>query len=277
MVDISIYQYHNDLYTVPLPTYGKILVVGNDEAYAVLDAYATWKITTASDTNGTVALVLGLESIFLGLLYAKHVAERPAMCSAFDNITPLVTAVPPTKGTVAHLSSIAGATAYSASARHDYRSIATKIDAQLYNDVYDCWFELATAVKSATGANHTFSPQPVSRELALAGKARGGNALGIPEEGHLWWTTLIDWENEADDDTVRNVSIATTETWKELAEQRWLLITYVYINDTLGDQNPMATYGEANIKKLKDVARRYDPDQVFLTRSSRPSSMMAPL
>ncbi|ROW00903.1 hypothetical protein VPNG_08257 [Cytospora leucostoma] len=79
------------------------------------------------------------------------------------------------------------------------------------------------------------------------------------------WTTLIDWENEADDDTVRNVSIATTEKWKELGGQLGLHIDYVYTNDASRDKNPIATYGKAHVEKIKGVARKYDSDQVFQT------------
>lgn len=34
-------------------------------------------------------------------------------------------------------------------------------------------------------------------------------------------------------------------------------------NDASRDQNPLASYGAANVAKLKAVARKYDPSQVF--------------
>lgn len=77
------------------------------------------------------------------------------------------------------------------------------------------------------------------------------------------WTTLIDWDNTADDETVRSVSISTTEKWRELGEQRGLHLDYLYTNDASKDQSPIATYGAANVDKLKAIALKYDPDQVF--------------
>lgn len=108
-----------DLYTVPVRNiWYEVIAVGNEQAHAVLDAFATWQNTTASsDTNGTVALILGLQSITLGFLYSEPVTERPAIFSAFDDITPLVTVVPPTDGTVAALSSILAATSSGVPAR----------------------------------------------------------------------------------------------------------------------------------------------------------------
>ena len=67
---------------------------------------------------------------------------------------------------------------------HDYRGTATKIDATLYKDVYKFWREQALSARAATGANMTFTLQPVPASLAEAGIARGGNPMGIPQINH---------------------------------------------------------------------------------------------
>ncbi|ROV95322.1 hypothetical protein VSDG_06093 [Cytospora chrysosperma] len=254
-----------ELYTIPVRNiYYEVLVVGNENAHAVLDAFALWQNTTgATDTNGSVGLALGLQSITLGFVYSEPSAERPAAFSAFSDITPLVTAVPPTNGTVASLSVLLSMS--DGPGRHDYRATATKIDAQLYKDVYDFWLAEATAVNAATGANQTFALQPIPPALSEASAAKGGNSMGIPQENHMWWTTLIDWENAADDDAVRNVSISTEAKWKELGKERGLSLDYLYTNDASRDQSPIATHGQDNIAKLKAIALKYDPDRVFQT------------
>lgn len=165
---------------------------------------------------------------------------------------------------------------------HDYRSAAMKVDAQLYKDVYDFWLVKAQEVNGITGANQTFVLQPVPAELTRMGDAKGGNAMGIPKHNHtckyafmssrfvliliahtLGWTTLVDWENVVDDETVRSVSISTSEKWKELGKERGLYLDYLYLNDASKDQSPIATYGAANVDKLKTIALKYDPDQLF--------------
>lgn len=97
-----------ELYTVPVhDIWYEVLVVSNADAHAVLDAFATWQNTGASsDTKGTVAVAMALQYITLGFLYSELSAERPAAFSAFDSITPLSTAVPPTNGTVSSLAAI---------------------------------------------------------------------------------------------------------------------------------------------------------------------------
>ena len=67
---------------------------------------------------------------------------------------------------------------------HDYRATATKIDVQLYNDVYTFWREQAVSAQAATGANMTFTLQPIQGNMATAGIARGGNPIGLPQFDH---------------------------------------------------------------------------------------------
>jgi hypothetical protein len=77
------------------------------------------------------------------------------------------------------------------------------------------------------------------------------------------WTTLVDWTNAADDETVRAVPIAVTETWKQQSKQRGLDIPFIFTNDGSRDQNPIASYGAVNVQKLKKIAEKYDPGKVF--------------
>lgn len=42
-------------------------------------------------------------------------------------------------------------------------------------------------------------------------------------------------------------------------------VAFRYINYATEDQNPLLSYGEANVRFMKDVAARYDPGGVFQT------------
>lgn len=68
--------------------------------------------------------------------------------------------------------------------RHDYRSAASRIDADLYIDVYKFWQQKAAAVHNQTGANMTFTIQPIPANIAAVGEKNGGNPLGIPKVNH---------------------------------------------------------------------------------------------
>ena len=80
-----------------------------DQAPAILDAFAQWQTDGASDVKSTVALIIGLETITLGLIYSAA-AENPAAFAPFYNLKPLAVAVPPTNGTVKSITDILGTT-----------------------------------------------------------------------------------------------------------------------------------------------------------------------
>lgn len=40
-------------------------------------------------------------------------------------------------------------------------------------------------------------------------------------------------------------------------------LDWVYLNYSDKSQDPLRSYGAENVRKLKDVAARYDPEQVF--------------
>ena len=74
---------------------------------------------------------------------------------------------------------------------------------------------------------------------------------------------MIDWRDSAHDAAVRRAGIAITRKWETLAEERGLHVPFLYMNDASRDQNPLASYGEQNVQKLKVVSRTYDPFQLF--------------
>ena len=100
---------------------------------------------------------------------------------------------------------------------------------------------------------HTFSalPVPWAPTLTLDFRVTAG------------WTTLIDWDDAASDAAVRAVSAETTALWAELGAARGSALDFVFLNDASRDQNPLASYGAENLAKLREIARAYDPEQVF--------------
>ncbi|MCJ1405575.1 hypothetical protein MMC11_008803 [Xylographa trunciseda] len=257
-----------DMYTVPIRNiWYSLTVYPNSEVSSIFNALVEWQNNGASDTLGTVAIVVGLEITEVGLLYAQP-TYQPASFAPFYELGGGIIAIPPTNGTLTSLTTILGASQSQTTERHDYRAASSKIDAQLYKDVYAFWQQDASAVYNATGANQTFVIQPVPVSLVQAGNAKGGNALGMPNESFQCWTTLIDWSNASQDNEVRSTSIATTQKWQQLGQQRGLGETVLFMNDASRDQDPLAGYGATNLAKLKSISQKYDPSQVFQTLQS---------
>ncbi|EED12004.1 6-hydroxy-D-nicotine oxidase, putative [Talaromyces stipitatus ATCC 10500] len=254
-----------DLYTIPVYNlWFEVLYYTPDQVPDVLDAFAEWQTNGASvDNKSTVAMVISLDSVVVGLLYSQPTATQPAAFAPFYDLNPAEVALAGSNGTITELMELFGETGSTAAERHDYRSASSKVDAELYKEIYAFWVEQATSVYNQTGANQTFVLQPIPGSLIDAGNARGGNPLGLPYENMQWWTTLIDWVDAADDDLVRGVSIATTEKWQSLATARGSASDFIYMNDASRDQNPLGTYGSSNLAQLKAIAEKYDPSKVF--------------
>lgn len=80
-----------------------------EQVPALLDAFAEWQENGALDLKSTVALIVGLESATLGLIYSAP-AEKPAAFAPFYDIPATMVAVPATNGTVLSLTQILGTT-----------------------------------------------------------------------------------------------------------------------------------------------------------------------
>ncbi|KAF1846872.1 FAD-binding domain-containing protein, partial [Cucurbitaria berberidis CBS 394.84] len=253
-----------DLHTIPIKNiWYQLNVHSVDQAPALLEAFAEWQ--KSPDNKGSVAMVISLTSIVVGLIYSRPV-EKPETFEAFYKITPLATVVPSTIGTVQKLNLLGGSSSSAAPApRHDYRGASSKIDADLYKSVYNVWKGEATAAHAATGANMTFVLQHIPKNVVDQGNSNGGNTLGLEPISQQWWTTLVDWTDAKNDDVARSVGIATTKKWKELSTARNLQIPFLYMNDASRDQSPLDTYPATNIQRMKTIAAKYDPLRVFQT------------
>lgn len=97
-----------DLYTIPVKTiWYQVAIYTPDQAPAILDAFAEWQEKGAAEVKPTVAFIIALETVTVGLIYSAP-AEKPAAFAPFYDISAATVAVPPTNGTVPSLTQILG-------------------------------------------------------------------------------------------------------------------------------------------------------------------------
>lgn len=112
--------------------------------------------------------------------------------------------------------------------------------------------------------------QPFPRLFGQLSAAAGPNVLGIDRKPHnaLLWLAVAQVRTPAQEvfayalvrDWVRAVrEFAATIDGGE-GVQEW-----VYLNYADKSQDPLASYGVDNLRLMKEVAARYDPQQVFQT------------
>lgn len=99
-----------DLNTVPVKDiWYQISVYAPDQVPTILDAFAKWQESEPFDVKSTVAMVINLQTVTLGLIYSAP-AEKPAAFAPFYDIPSVAVPVPGANSTVLALTQILGST-----------------------------------------------------------------------------------------------------------------------------------------------------------------------
>ena len=110
--------------------------------------------------------------------------------------------------------------------------------------------------------------QPLPTLYGQNSLAAGGNVMGVerqPHNGVLFLATAM-LKTAAQEALAYPKVKAWVESVRDFAQGiDGGLLEWRYLNYADKSQDPLASYGETNIKFLKEVAWRYDPDQVFQT------------
>ena len=118
-------------------------------------------------------------------------------------------------------------------------------------------------VRSVTAGSLAFGLQPISSTAIQAGYASGGNALGLQDVSQTWYAIDVGWYWESDDEFIRSATVDLIGAVTKASEEEDSFIRYLFMNDANREQDVIASYGEGNVRKLRDVQIKYDPDLVF--------------
>ncbi|KAF2135827.1 uncharacterized protein K452DRAFT_330009 [Aplosporella prunicola CBS 121167] len=109
--------------------------------------------------------------------------------------------------------------------------------------------------------------QPLPRVFADRGLEKGGNVLGLDrfKGDNVVYQVYLGWKDVANDavfQTAAEKLIADVDAFaKSIKKDN----PFIYLDYAYKTQKPLESYGEANLKKIRDVANKYDPEQVFQT------------
>lgn len=107
--------------------------------------------------------------------------------------------------------------------------------------------------------------QPVPKIFADIGVKKGGNVMGLEQAGGnflLWLCAVSVTKSEHEPIVHRKAAAMTSELWK-YAESLNATSPWVYLNYADPSQNPFKSYGEENVKFMKEVSAKYDPEGFF--------------
>lgn len=120
--------------------------------------------------------------------------------------------------------------------------------------------EAATVAALQAGTLIT-AVQPVSADSVRAGRASNGgveNALGLQAVDQTWWSVSVSWGDAADD-----AAASMADKIGAAAAAAGAKLDYIFMNDAYSNQSVIASYGEINVRRLRDVQKVYDSDLVF--------------
>lgn len=131
----------------------------------------------------------------------------------------------------------------------------------ILNQVYNLWNTTVESLTKVAGIQYFIIFQRVPAAVA-------GNSLGLAEsEGPLVLCLLsVTWNNAQDDLLVSRVAKTLIASIEQATRAAGLFNDYKYLNYAASSQDPLGSYGEQSVERLKLVSKKYDPNGIFQTR-----------
>jgi hypothetical protein len=149
--------------------------------------------------------------------------------------------------------------------RQTWATTTIKNDLATLETAHKAYREGITAIRAANikGMSWTLILQPLLPDWARKGDS---NPLGLescPDEPLVVISLSVNWELPKDDTKVEEISRTTIQSIDQYAEQHKTGNRYRYMNYCGGWQKPFESYGEENLRFLKEASRKYDPEGLF--------------
>lgn len=255
------------------PLWGGVVQYNKTSGPQHIDAYVHWTDNVQNDPNGSTIVFWSyqpaLQDIIIITSYvdtAGHVAPP-----AFDELLAIPGNLSSTLRTASHLeltNELEQPTGY----RDIWWTGTIKNDKRVYERVVALHEDLC-AFMAAQSPDGDFVTQAMFQSIptiiAQHGAERGGNVLGLDRETDnvvmLLFTLAVNGpEQEAvAKEQMRKFGEATMEYARSLdAAVEWEYINYAY-----DWQDPLATYGQENIDRIRAAAAKHDPSGIFQNRA----------
>jgi hypothetical protein len=143
--------------------------------------------------------------------------------------------------------------------------VSLKVNRELFTSLTNTFYTLLPSVQDLPGAFPTISIQAITEGQLKGMQKNGGNALGLKAGTGPFFIMNMSarWSNAADDAAILKFFDTVIKTVKADAKKKGLDNDYIYMNYGSQFQDPIASYGAANVKKLLAISKKYDPAGVF--------------
>ncbi|KAI8933444.1 hypothetical protein NX059_010058 [Plenodomus lindquistii] len=240
-----------------------------DKFVAVLDAiYNFATVGSPSDTDAAAIVSFGyvaaLGNVAITQMHYAHPISNATVFSDLNAIPYLTSDTNVSSLDDLTIRMNGGRTDGEESRRQTMWDVTFKVDRELFTFLTDTFYALVPHVQDLIGFA-AISIQVITEGQLKGMQKNGGNALGLdPSKGPFFVMNMsCDWGNAANDAAILKFFSTIIKKVKAEAQRRGLDNDYIYMNYASEFQNPLASYGAANVKKLLAVSKKYDPAGVF--------------
>lgn len=144
--------------------------------------------------------------------------------------------------------------------------VTFKVNRDLFTFLVNTFYADLPVVQDATGFFPSISIQAITAGQLKGMQKNGGNALGLnPEKGPFFVMNMsARWAEASDDARILAFFSSIIKKVKDEALSKGLDNEYIYMNYASQFEDPIGSYGAANVKRLKAVSAKYDPASIFI-------------
>jgi hypothetical protein len=143
--------------------------------------------------------------------------------------------------------------------------VTFRVDRNLFNFLINTFYTLLPDVQNLASAFPTISIQAITEGQLKGMQKNGGNALGLAVAKGPYFVMNMSsrWANAADDAAILKFFSTIIKQVKAEAKSKGVDNEYIYMNYASQFEDPISSYGAANVARLRAISKKYDPQQVF--------------
>ena len=148
--------------------------------------------------------------------------------------------------------------------RASFHWLTSKANATAARIAFDTYYESVASLADVEGFSTAFNMLPITPIVTAAPENAMG--LGRDDSPAIWYVEAPLWSNPEDDERVLGVhAVANAKIREKLAAVGLGPLQFMYLSDIQKSQIPETypAYGAKNLRKLKAIRDKYDPDLVF--------------
>ncbi|PYH98599.1 6-hydroxy-D-nicotine oxidase [Aspergillus ellipticus CBS 707.79] len=195
-----------------------------------------------------------INDIILIVYFYCAPVENPPIFQAFYDIPHLTSFVPSGIRTVYDLVQAVASVNEAELNFHEFRTMSSRPSVEVYRAIEKAHAEQAELLKDVEGLVLTSVIQPKSSLAIKQTLKNGGSPLGLEPVGQKWFLARADWKNVEDEERVRAAVRKIVDAAEMTAKQAGGFLPYKYSNYAARDRDPLGSYGEENVEKLKEIA-----------------------